>query len=375
MAVSIYEVAEEANVSIATVSRVLSGGQSARVAPATEKRVREAARHLDYHPSGVARGLARGRMNTVGLVLYYEQPSVTSDSYLGPCLDGILAAHKRRRQNTVLFTESSWAEALEHLPSYCNGYCDGLLLLVPRTDSAIVEALQRRTIPFLLVGDSRDAPGLTCADVDNVGAARDAVRHLLDLGHRRVAAFCGSDVFTSSAQRLAGYQQAHAEAGITPDPRLVLPDSYFDAPTTGYGNLCRVLDLPRSERPTAVFCFNDTIAFGALRAARDRGVPVPEQMSVIGFDDVPAAALSQPALTTVRQPIHDLGERAAELLLARINGAAAGERELLPAELVIRATTAPPLGGAAYQSTPFNQTCETDVLEPLPAPNQKGTHP
>lgn len=95
MAVSIYEVATQANVSIATVSRVLSGGSSAKVAPATEKRVRDAARRLEYYPSGVARGLARGRMNTIGLVLYYEQPSVTSDPYLGPCLDGILAAHKR----------------------------------------------------------------------------------------------------------------------------------------------------------------------------------------------------------------------------------------------------------------------------------------
>ncbi|MBC8141195.1 MAG: LacI family DNA-binding transcriptional regulator, partial [Armatimonadetes bacterium] len=126
MAVSIYEVATKANVSIATVSRVLSGGRGARVAPATERRVREAARHLDYHPSGVAQGLARGRMNTVGLIMYYGNPSVTSDPYLGPCLDGILETHKREHQNTMLFTEGGWDDARTHLPTYCNGYCDGL---------------------------------------------------------------------------------------------------------------------------------------------------------------------------------------------------------------------------------------------------------
>lgn len=343
MAISIYEVAAEAKVSIATVSRVLNGRPAAQVAVATQKRVREAARRLDYHPSGVARGLARGRMNTIGLVLYYEQPSVTSDPYLGPCLDGILSVHKREHQNTILFTKSSWAEALEHLPSFRNGYCDGLMLILPKTDSAIVEALAGLEVPFLLVGDSRDDPGLLCVDVDNVAGGRAAVQFLIGLGHRRIAAFCGSADFRSSGQRLEGYQQALESAGIVYDPALVRQGSYFPEPGSCEANVQALLKLPLPERPTAIFCFNDNLAIDTLQALQKHGITVPREMSVIGFDDIPAATAVRPALTTMRQPIHAIGERAAELLLARINGVVVPERKnLLAAEIVVRESTAAP---------------------------------
>ncbi len=343
MAISIYEVAAEAKVSIATVSRVLNDKASAPVAVATQKRVREAARRLQYHPSGVARGLARGRMNTIGLVLYYEQPSVTSDPYLGPCLDGILAVHKRNHQNTLLFTKSSWAEALEHVPSFCNGHCDGLMLMLPHTHSAIVDALAGRNIPFVLVGDSRSDPGLLCADVDNVGAGRAATDYLIGLGHHRIAAFLGDDIFLSSEQRFTGYCQALAEAGIEGNPAWVQNSSYFPSAASCDAAVGALLELPVSQRPTAIFCFNDNMAIGTLRALQKRGISVPRDMSVIGFDDIPEAGAVSPALTTMRQPIYAIGEHAATLLLARINGEVApGQHELLPAEMIVRESTAPP---------------------------------
>ncbi len=343
MAISIYEVAAEAKMSIATVSRVLSG-RPVQVAVATQKRVREAARRLEYHPSGVARGLARGRMNTIGLVLYYEQPSVTSDPYLGPCLDGILSVHKREHQNTILFNKSSWAEALEHLPSFCNGYCDGLMVILPRTDSAIVDALARLKFPFLLVGDSRNESELLCVDVDNAGAGREAVRYLVGLGHRRIAAFCGDTTFLSSGQRLEGYKQGLEEFGIAYDHALVRQGSYFPSPGSCEANVQAMLDLPLSERPTAIFCFNDNIALETIRSLQKRGILVPQEMSVIGFDDIPAAATNTPAVTTMRQPIHRIGERAAELLLASINDSVEpGQKDLLPAEIIVReSVSAPP---------------------------------
>src|SRR5690349_16826930 len=129
MPISIREVAAAANVSLGTVSKVLNGTASAQIAPGTQERVREAARRLGYHPSAIARGLVGKRMNAVGLVLAYDQPSVTSDPYLGPCLDGILAVNKRNRQKTVIFTEGTWADALDNLPSFCDGHCDGLMLI------------------------------------------------------------------------------------------------------------------------------------------------------------------------------------------------------------------------------------------------------
>jgi DNA-binding LacI/PurR family transcriptional regulator len=284
-------------------------------------------------------------MNTVGLVLVYNQPSVTSDPYLGPCLDGILDVNKRNRQKTVIFTEDSWADALENLPSYCDGHCDGLMLIIPRLDSEIVPVLKRRNTPFLLVGDSRDDPGLMTVDVDNVGASREAIGYLAGLGHRRIAAFGGNQDFCSNNQRLQGYREGLEEAGVPFDPALAFPGEYW--PDSGYANLRALLDRypSASERPTALFCFNDKIALGALRALEERSIAVPAEMSVIGFDDIIEAAASHPALTTVRQPIRQVGGRAAELLLARINGnAAPGMKEVVPAKIVVRESTAPPQG-------------------------------
>lgn len=342
---SIRDVAAEANVSLGTVSKVLNDSALAQISPATRERVRAAARRVGYHPSAIARGLTGKRMDCVGLVMAYAQETVTGDPYLGPCLDGILEVNKQRRQKTVIFTEDTWADALENLPSYCDGHCDGLMLIIPRLDAAIVAALRGRgTMPFVLIGDSRDDSSLITVDVDNVGAARAAVQYLIELGHRRIAAFCGNADFCSNSQRLDGYRQALAGAGIAQDPALVFPGEYWA--DHGYRNMLALLDrYTGKERPSAVFCFNDGIALGALRACAEQGVSVPGEMSILGFDDIAASAHSQPPLTTVRHPIRHVGNHAAETLLRRINGELEpGHRELIPAGLIIRETAAPPNG-------------------------------
>jgi LacI family transcriptional regulator len=344
---SIREVAAAANVSLSTVSKVLNNRTDVHISPATRERVRNAAQRIGYHPSAIARGLAGMRMNTLGLIMAYDQESVTADPYLGPCLDGILDINKQRHQKTVLFTENGWDDALANLPSYCDGHCDGLMLIIPRLDSAIIGALKARRspVPFILVGDSREDEGVVCVDVDNVRAAREAVAYLIALGHRRIAAFCGNADFCSSAQRLEGYRRALEEAGIPYDSDLVLPGEYWG----GFGreNVNRLLDRFTGDRaaesPTAIFCFNDRIAAGTLEALAERGISVPDEMSVMGFDDISGAATMTPPLTTVRQNVREVGRLAAATLLDLINGTIApGHRTWADTEIVIRGSTAPP---------------------------------
>lgn len=341
---SIREVAREANVSLSTVSKVLNGRTDAKFTLATRERVASAARRVGYHPSAVARGLAGKRMNAIGVIMAYDQLSVTSDPYLGACLDGILAVNKERHQKTILFTENSWSDVLTQLPSYLDGHCDGLLLVIPRTDAAIVEQLTKRGSCFVLIGDSREDPRLSTADVDNVGEGRRMTEYLIGLGHTRIATFCGNADFLSSSQRLEGYRQALAHAGLPCPEEYVFPGSYH--PTSGESNILLLLDRYKNridERPTAIFCLNDYMARGAVDALLARGIRVPDEISVAGFDDSVYATSSEPHLTTMRHDVRRVGEQATRALLDRIDGSLlAGTRIYVPTELMERETTAPP---------------------------------
>jgi len=338
--VSIREVAAAAEVSLSTVSKVLNSSANAQISPATRKRVQDAARRLGYHPNAIARGLVRKQMNTLGMVMAYDQLSVTSDPYLGPVLDGILAVNKRNHQKTVIFAEESWESALENISTYCDGHCDGLMLIIPRLDVPIIEEIRRRDVPFILVGDSREGEGLASVDCDNVAGSREIVHYLIQQGHRRIACLLGNAELPSTAERHQGYWLALTEAGIPYDASLALPGEYWE--TSGYENALKVLDWPEEKRPTALFCGNDRIAIGAYQALEERGARVPEAMSVVGFDDILGVQALRPGLTTMRHPIREVGERAAEMLLALIRRESPrGPRERLAPTLVIRDSVAP----------------------------------
>jgi DNA-binding LacI/PurR family transcriptional regulator len=341
---SIREVAREANVSLSTVSKVLNRRADAKFALETRERVEAAARRVGYHPSAVARGLAGKRMNAIGVIMAYHQSSVTSDPYLGACLDGILTINKERHQKTILFTEDSWPDTLTQLPSYLDGHCDGLLLIIPRTDAAIIEELRNRGTHFVLVGDSREDGGLITADVENQAASRRLVEYLIGLGHRRIAAFCGNADFLSNKQRLGGYREALVEAGLPWREELIYPGEY--QPEFGARNAHLMLNQFANrpeDRPTAIFCLNDAVALGTVGALLEAGINIPQEISVVGFDDSTYARSMTPQLTTVRHDIRAVGERATEALLDCIEGRlAVGAHIAVPADLVIRATTAPP---------------------------------
>ena len=342
---SIKDVAEAANVSLSTVSKVLNGRNDTHISPRTREIVITAAERIGYHPSIVARGLTGKRMEAIGVIMAYAESSVTSDPYLGPCLDGILAVAKEQHQKTILFLEDSWNDIRKKLPVYCDGNCDGLILIIPRLDSDIVPALEQnsRALPYVVVGDSREEAAFTCVDVDNVQTAKNVTEYLFQLGHTRIALFCGYDDFCSSHQRLAGFRAAYREAGMPVPEEWIFPGGYNGE--FGSRNalllLQRMQNLSPADCPTALFCLSDSLALGALQTFKDYHFPVPDSLSVIGFDDIPAAAHSFPALSTVRQNIRRIGEEATRLLLGQIGGQIAkGERILLSGTIIPRDTTA-----------------------------------
>ena len=332
---TIKDVARASGVSISTASYALNNGP--RTIPAdTRARVLQAARQIGYHPSAVARGLQRKRMNTLGVVFSNPEASPIANPYFAPILDGIVAAAAQYQQNAMLFTGQRWSNAEHSLPVFGDGRCDGLLLVGPHTHSDIIPSLIARGIPFVLINNRWGAAAWV--DVDDVAAAHMLTSFLLAQGHHRLAMLCGDAVVGCVERRLAGCRDALAEAGLALDPALVLPGSFLEPSINE--RLVALVRLPPARRPTALICSNDFMALDALRDLARLGIRVPADLSVAGFDDVAPSAVSDPPLTTVRQPLRLLGERAVETLLKRIAGDPHEAELLLSTELIVRQSTA-----------------------------------
>lgn len=332
---TIADVAARAGVGLATVSRVLNGHTNVR--PATRERVQAAIDALNYRPSPLARNLSLRRTHVIGVVVpFFTSPSAVER------VRGVAAALARSPYDLMLFDIES-EERREHaFQLFDRGdRSDGLLIvsLIPPDDE--VERLRSARLPVVLV----DAPHPAFPSIvaDDVVGGELATTHLIELGHRRIG-FVGDKSpdpfrFASSRDRTRGYERALAHARIELRPEYVREgtQSHHVARSTAID----LLRLP--ERPTAVFAASDIQALGVLDAARILGIRVPEELSVVGFDDIDIAAYV--GLTTVRQPLFESGRRGGELLLQMLAGAGQqlGERhaEQLPLELVIRSTTGP----------------------------------
>jgi DNA-binding LacI/PurR family transcriptional regulator len=341
--VTLKEVAAEAGVSMMTVSAVLRDKPANKypVAPATRDRVLTAARKLRYFPSAVAQGMRGQRINALGVVLINPDARLQGDSYVCGVLDGVIAVANAEGQNTTLFTGRRWSRAEESLQTFCDGRTDGLIILSPSPDSDIVPVLLQVGLPFVLISGHADDPRVSSVDVNHITPIEEMVGHLLSQGHRRIAFLPGRAQSRSARLRHEGYRRALDAAGIAYDPALVLPGGYYAV--SGYERTQKLMALPDTQRPTALCCGNDQIAMGTLRALQEAGIQVPAEVSVTGFDDCPEAALLLPPLTTVRQPIEEMGRRAARLLLDTIEaGHPLGVKEILPTEIVYRRSVAPP---------------------------------
>lgn len=303
-----------------TVSVVLNGARSAtRVSEATRLRIQEAAARLHYRPNAVARGLSRRRMDAIGIVSSIINSDEDGDLnlYFLEILNGILEAAAKHGQNTTIFSIKDWCEDESKILQFCDGRVDGLIFVAPqRLSATFAEALQHHT-PFVTMHANDILPRAYNLDVDNEGGAYKAVRYLIEQGHTRIAHFPGQLKFEGAQQRLSGYQRALAEAGIAFDHSLVLEGAYNKV--SGSERAAQLLTEGRvNPLPTAVFCASDDIAAGCLDVFLSHGLRVPEDISLVGYDDVLTARMTTPPLTTVKQPFRGLGKRSVEMLMQQI---------------------------------------------------------
>ncbi len=338
---TLQDVAREAGVSAMTVSAVLNGARSGtRVSAATRVRIEEAAARLLYRPNAAARGLSRRRMDTLGVAAAIDG---AVNLYFLEVLNGILEAAARHGQNTTIFSVSDWAGDAERILGFCDGRVDGIVFIGPSLSEPFAEMLGRRS-PFVTLHGAQSLPGTCSLDVDNEAGASMMVRHLIALGHRRIAHLTGGEDRPGARRRLAGYRRALTEAGLPADDALVLHGGF--TAEAGRRLMADLLDRP-GPAPTAVFCANDASAYGALETMAARGLRAPRDISVGGFDDLMLAQMTTPHLTTVRQPFREMGRRAVELLLLQINppegdAPAPPVAQVFDVELVVRASTGAP---------------------------------
>jgi LacI family transcriptional regulator len=328
--VTIIDVARLAGVSVSTVSKVINDRYG--VSSETYDKVMDIVSDLGYESSLVASSLRRQSTNVIGILVPEFEPFSTE------LLKGISSAAEGTGYELLAYSGN-----LEHnqvgwerrsLSRLAGTLIDGAVIVAPT--ATVTDA----TIPVVAVDPHTGRTGPSTVEADNVGGARAATQHLIELGHRRIAHVRGRTDLVSAQLREQGYREALEAAGIPFDPELVRVGGYRAAETTDAAR--ELLTLP--ERPTAVFSANDLSAIRVLEIARELGLRVPEDLSVVGFDNVPEAANAVPALTTVAQPLHQMGAEAVRLLLELLAGVTNEEHLLLPATLVVRASTAPPAG-------------------------------
>jgi DNA-binding LacI/PurR family transcriptional regulator len=329
---TIRDVAERAGVSHQTVSRVINGHEL--VSSATRERVQRAIHELSYVPSPIARGLTSNRTHSIGLV-----STDISDHFFAQVAAGAEIEARRRGYYLVIASVEEHAEADEtaYLRLMVERRVEGLIVARPRLPITAGQVPLQR-VPLVAIA-AREAPGVTVVDVDNRGGGREAVDFLLRQGHRRIATITGPMEWPSSHARLEGYRDSLYAAGVTVSPSLVEQAPGWDL-ADGRAAMARLLD--RAPGFTALFAYSDLIAIGAISELRSRGLRVPRDISVVGYDDIPVAAYTDPPLTTVSQPMREVGEAAASLVLDAIGEGTTGLGRLLPVRLVVRASVAAP---------------------------------
>ncbi|MGE5585971.1 MAG: LacI family DNA-binding transcriptional regulator [Bacillota bacterium] len=344
MPVTMQDLAHWLKISKSTVSRALAGDP--RVSCETRARVQHLARELNYHPNTAASGLARRRTNVIGLVIPFA-PRSLSDPFFLEFVGGIgdfaitkgfsilLSSPKASQDGSGSDTTFSKIVSSRRV--------DGLILTEPKVADERVDFLKERDIPFVFLGNPGRNSDIYWVDGDNKAGVEMAVDHLVALGHRDIACIAGPPDQTATFRRLEGYRAALGRHGIPYDGSRIAEGDFTEP--GGYRAMMDILD--RSPGITAVVGSNDMMAIGAMNAARQRGLRVPEDLSVVGFDGIALGAYVTPALTTVTQPIYRLGQAAAELLIKLVERHIPAERHVLfPLTLTVRESSARRQGAA-----------------------------
>ncbi|NIM93436.1 MAG: substrate-binding domain-containing protein [Anaerolineales bacterium] len=327
------DVADLAGVSRTTVSFVLNNVPGMRISEETRQRVLEAARELDYHPDASARRLVTGKTRILAYVERQAPEHAFADAFMPQVLRGVHDAAATSSYE-VLFAPIPLELSDGRFSRLLRGrHVDGIILSGPRVDDEELRQLIEANSPIVLQGQWPEL-SVASVDVDNIKAARLATEHLILAGHTRIGMIVHApEAFTAGAARLQGYCEALSAHGLAFDPGMVEFANF--TPTSGEEALDNL--LRHKPSPSAVFISSDTVAIGAIRTAHERGIHIPDDLAIVGFDDIPMSVYLEPALTTVRLPAYGLGWAAADLLIRIIDDEETREAKiLLDTELVIR---------------------------------------
>lgn len=330
---SISDVAKHAGVSRTTVSYVLNNVTDIHISEQTRQRVLDAARELDYHPNAIARSLARKKTLTLGLVLCTNLDRLNSDAFLPGVIYGIGSVTTPAGFRLLVEVVDDVSRPDAYISLIREVHSDGVILAGVHPEDTHLRKLNLDDFPIVLWGRIPNST-LPFVDVDNVSAARMAVEHLISLGHTRIACITNAprNFGHEATDRLYGYQAALEAHGFAYEEALVRYGDYQER--SGFEAMRSLLE--QKERPTAVFIASDVVALGALSAARAAGLQVPDDLAVVGFDDIQLSQYVVPPLTTVRVPAHEIGATSAQMLLNIIQNGHRPSSVFLATELIVR---------------------------------------
>ena len=340
--VTIEDVAREADVSTATVSRVMNGNDGVR--DKTRQKVLDTAKRLGYVVNQQAKRLAGGHSNVIGLMV---REVVTG--YVGEIIRGIDEMLAEFDYDLMLHTtHRKGTDEASHVMSLTRSLADGLLLVLPREPGNYLQTLRQLQFPHVLIDHIGLNDGSPAVSATNRKGAFEGTRYLIALGHRQIGFITGDMSLGCSRERLDGYREALQAADISVDPTLICKGTFHQP--EGYICARTLLQLPNP--PTAIFASNDVMAFGVMEAARDLGLRIPDDVSIIGFDDIPQSSSVNPPLTTVKQPLQEMGRVATQVLMECVReGRPCQTLTELPTELVIRQSCAAPKARARLTHT------------------------
>ena len=329
---SIKDIARMAGVTHSTVSRALRN--SPLVNRETVERIQRIAREAGYRTSAAARSLVTRRSDTIGVVV-----TNIADPFVAGVVSGIEETADQHGLSVFLANSNAEPEReVRVVRKFEERRVDGIIVTASRVGTQYVPLLTHMQVPIVLLNNQHPSQFAHSVMIANVQASLDATRHLIALGHRRIAYLGDRYGHQSDTERFAGYRQALEEAGFPFEPQLV---AHGDGKPEGAETAMAVL-LAFPQSPTAVFCYNDMSALGAMRRIRNHGLRIPDDISVVGFDDLYISQYLYPPLTTVRQPMRQMGRMAMETLLRIFAGAESGHDIKVPGELIVRQSTAPP---------------------------------
>jgi LacI family transcriptional regulator len=338
MSLTIEHIASLASVSRSTVSRVLNNHPGVRAS--VRERVQQVIREQNYAPKAAARSLASSRTDTIGLLIPRSAGFSLRDPFIESMIQAIFEAAAQQNYFAMLAMLTAEMETGFYHRILRSRHFDGVIMFSSDIDDPILPLLIKDGGPMVIIGRHPYFQNVIFVDPENREGAREAVAHLIERGHERIGLINGQLQMEAALARRDGYKQALLEAGIPIDAELMVDGHYSDS--AAYQAMVQLLDLPRP--PTAVFAASDLMAISALRAIHDRGLHVPEDVAVVGFDDLPLAAYASPPLSSVHQPISDMGAHAVRVLVEQIKGQGPVTSVRLPARLVVRESSG---GGAA----------------------------